>query len=140
MTLAYNYDPLTGNYISSEEAMGDPRSLGDFIVPAFATLEPPPALSEGQLARFVAGAWIVVAAPTPAEVAEQTAAEAEAAVLRKLETDAKYFLTQSDWAILPDVPLLNKAEWIAYRAALREIAIAPTLTSQIPAIPPKVWV
>ena len=36
---------------------------------------------------------------------------------------AKQLLRESDWAVLPDVPLTSgeKAAWVAYRAELREI-------------------
>lgn len=36
---------------------------------------------------------------------------------------AKALLRESDWAVLPDVPMLNEArqEWTAYRKQLREI-------------------
>ena len=30
-------------------------------------------------------------------------------------------LSQSDWAVLPDVPLSNKKEWLTYRALLRQL-------------------
>jgi hypothetical protein len=139
MTLAYNYDPRTGIYAGSEEATPDPRNPGQFIIPAHSTLDAPPPLEEGQQAVFVDSAWQVQAAPTPQQVAEQTAEQAEAEQLRRIEAQAKYFLIQSDWAMLPDVSLANHAEWVAYRAALRAIAINPTTTSVIPPIPPKVW-
>jgi len=36
---------------------------------------------------------------------------------------AKVLLRESDWAVLPDVPMLNESrqEWIKYRAELRNI-------------------
>ena len=41
------------------------------------------------------------------------------------KTLAEQRLLNSDWAVLSDVNLLNKAEWEAYRAALRNIARNP---------------
>jgi len=40
-------------------------------------------------------------------------------------SQAKLLLAESDWAMLPDVPLLNgdKQLWQAYRKALREIRL-----------------
>jgi hypothetical protein len=38
---------------------------------------------------------------------------------------AEKLLQDSDWAVLPDVNLSNKAEWEAYRSALRGIARNP---------------
>ena len=36
---------------------------------------------------------------------------------------AKDLLRESDWSVLPDVPMLNETrqEWIAYRSELREV-------------------
>ena len=38
---------------------------------------------------------------------------------------AKFLLTESDWAMMPDVPMTagKKQEWEAYRRALREIKL-----------------
>jgi hypothetical protein len=38
---------------------------------------------------------------------------------------AKQMLKESDWAVLPDVPMTAgvKAEWIEYRRALREVRL-----------------
>lgn len=40
---------------------------------------------------------------------------------------AKKLLAESDWSMLPDVPLLDfqKASWIEYRRALRDIRLQP---------------
>jgi hypothetical protein len=61
----------------------------------------------------------------------------------QLITRAKYraeqALQESDWAVLPDVPLVNKAEWETYRAALRDIAINPTSEPVWPTKPATIW-
>jgi len=38
---------------------------------------------------------------------------------------AKKLLAESDWAVLPDVPMMDfqRAAWVAYRKALREIRL-----------------
>lgn len=41
------------------------------------------------------------------------------------KTSAEERLLESDWTVLPDVNLANKAEWETYRAALRNIARNP---------------
>jgi hypothetical protein len=66
-------------------------------------------------------------APTPEQVITQNKAKAE------------NLLLESDWSVLPDVPLANKPEWEAYRAALREIAINPTLDPTWPVKPETIW-
>lgn len=61
--------------------------------------------------------WVVVG-EAPPEPAQATAAD--------LVWDrAKTLLADSDWAMLPDVPMTNsqKTAWIAYRKALREIRL-----------------
>jgi len=52
---------------------------------------------------------------------------------------AERLLLESDWSVLPDVPLQNKSEWEAYRAALRQIVINPTVDPSWPVKPQSVW-
>lgn len=67
--------------------------------------------------------WFVVG-EAPDDVA--TSSESDLAWNR-----AKQMLQESDWSMLPDVPMTSgkKAEWIEYRRALREIR----LQSEFPA-------
>lgn len=61
--------------------------------------------------------WVVVG-EAPPEPAQATAAD--------LVWDrAKQLLRESDWSVLPDVPMLSgeRTAWIAYRKALREIRL-----------------
>jgi len=55
------------------------------------------------------------------------------------ESRAKSLLLDSDWSQLPDVNLSNKAEWDAYRQALRIIAVSPTVDPVWPTKPQVVW-
>lgn len=84
----HHYDPATGAYAGSSEAAHDPLEhhlacieAGELVepslwlVPANATLEPPPALEDGQVAVFHDGAWSAVtpaAPPAPEPRAERT--------------------------------------------------------------------
>lgn len=52
---------------------------------------------------------------------------------------AEELLLESDWSVLPDVPLANKSEWEAYRSVLRQIAINPTVDPVWPVKPESVW-
>ena len=52
---------------------------------------------------------------------------------------AENLLLESDWTVLPDVPLQNKLEWETYRSGLRQIAINPTLNPVWPVKPQSVW-
>ena len=66
-------------------------------------------------------------APTPEEIAALNKAIAETLLL------------ESDWSVLPDVPLVNKVEWETYRAALREVIINLTLDPVWPVKPQVIW-
>jgi len=55
------------------------------------------------------------------------------------KNQARMYLYESDWAALPDVALENKDEWNAYRDAIRQIFLAPTLDPVWPAKPEAVW-
>ena len=66
---------------------------------------------------YVGLGWVVVG-DAPAEPAQATAAD--------LAWDrAKKMLAESDWSMLPDVPMTvgQKSGWIAYRKALREVRL-----------------
>lgn len=53
---------------------------------------------------------------------------------------AKKRLQDSDFAVLPDVNLTNKADWEAYRSVLRQIATNPTSGNLTwPAKPQTIW-
>ena len=63
--------------------------------------------------------------------------DAELVNLVKLQAEQE--LKDSDWAVLPDVPLTNKSDWESYRAALRSIAINPTINPVWPTKPANIW-
>ena len=69
--------------------------------------------------------WIVVG-DSPAAPSQST--EAELAWER-----AKKMLQESDWAMLPDVPMTagNKALWVEYRRALRDVRLQAGFPSDI---------
>lgn len=49
-------------------------------------------------------------------------------------------LQESDWAVLSDVDLVNKAEWLSYRSFLRSIRSNPPLTEVLfPSAPSIIW-
>jgi len=64
--------------------------------------------------KYENGTIVAIPEPTPLP---PTAIENEAKAKQKLK--------DSDWAILPDVNLVNKSEWETYRVALRAIVRNP---------------
>lgn len=69
--------------------------------------------------------WFEVGEAPPAPK-QTTKAEIEWNVAKKL-------LQESDWAVLPDVPMTSgqKADWMEYRKALREIKLQPGFPNEI---------
>ena len=52
---------------------------------------------------------------------------------------AKSLLALTDWAVLPDVQLTNQADFVAYRATLRDLITNPVQDPQWPTEPQPVW-
>jgi len=52
---------------------------------------------------------------------------------------AKSLLAASDWSVLPDVGLANKADFESYRATLRNLALNPVENPTFPTEPKAVW-
>lgn len=53
---------------------------------------------------------------------------------------ASDLLSETDWTVLPDVTnLTNKEDFVTYRAALRAIAVNPTVDVVFPVKPDTVW-
>jgi hypothetical protein len=59
--------------------------------------------------------------------------------IEELKIYAKEQLTKTDYAVLPDVYLINKDEFINYRATLRQAIMFPNLTMQFPQEPKANW-
>ncbi|MFK4259033.1 DUF4376 domain-containing protein [Agrobacterium tumefaciens] len=53
----YNFDAETGEFLFASVADPDPLVEDRFLIPANATLIPPPVEQEGNVRRFVGGAW-----------------------------------------------------------------------------------
>lgn len=52
---------------------------------------------------------------------------------------AKAILTATDWTQVADCPLVNKADFTAYRATVRELAINPVANAVFPELPTEQW-
>ena len=104
--------------ISTGEPLNNPQKLPENWGPIFGL----PGIQDriGDLSwlgePYADQGWVVVEGEAPADPVQATQAE--------LAWDnAKKLLIESDWAMLPDVPMTsgNKALWIEYRRELREI-------------------
>lgn len=52
---------------------------------------------------------------------------------------AKQKLSNSDWAVLPDVNITNRAEFEAYRVTIRNLVLNPVADPVFPTEPQPVW-
>ena len=59
--------------------------------------------------------------------------------LEEMKEYAKQQLEKTDYAVLPDVRLANKNEFIAYRSLIRQLIIDPNLGNSIPEEPKVRW-
>jgi hypothetical protein len=77
----------------------------------------------------------VVRDMTPQEIADRDQQQKDSN-----KAQAEQLLAESDWSQMPDVNLVNKADWTAYRAAVRAIALDPPVTvSEWPTKPEEIW-
>jgi hypothetical protein len=55
------------------------------------------------------------------------------------KAQAKSLLAASDWSVLPDVQISNKADFENYRAILRGYVISPVTNPTLPTEPTPIW-
>ena len=106
--------------LSTNEALNEPQKLPENWGPIFGLAGIQDRI--GNLSwlgdAYADQGWVVVEGEAPADPEQSTRAE--------LAWDkAKNLLQESDWSVLYDVPMTsgNKALWIEYRRALREIRL-----------------
>jgi hypothetical protein len=73
------------------------------------------------------------------EVAYDLAAVTTQAQKDACKAQAKSLLAASDWSVLPDVQITNKAAFDNYRAILRGYVISPVTDPTWPTEPQPVW-
>ena len=77
--------------------------------------------------------------PTQAEL-DALAVPTETTVSKaNCKAQAKTLLANSDWAVLPDVQITNKADFENYRAILRGYVISPVVNPTWPTEPQPIW-
>lgn len=77
--------------------------------------------------------------PTQAEL-DALAASTDITVAKaNCKSQAKSLLAASDWSVLPDVQITNKADFENYRAILRGYVISPVVNPTWPTEPQPIW-
>lgn len=86
--------------------------------------------------------WLSPSIPQPSEqeVINEIARLESLAPMEACKKEAKALIAKVDWAVLPDVGISNSAEFVAYRAVLRELIKNPVATPVFPAEPQPVWI
>lgn len=62
--LVYNYHPITKEFTGFSEADEDPLDKGKWLIPASATVTPPPELIDGKYRAFIDGSWALINIPS----------------------------------------------------------------------------
>lgn len=78
--------------------------------------------------------------PTESQAQAEVARLKDAEPLKICSDKAKVLLAESDWSVLPDVNISNKAEFEAYRAQLRTLMFNPVAEPVFPTEPQPVWI
>lgn len=151
-----------GYFIGTTPADESPREPGVYLIPGGAIDQPAPRVPENHRAKWNGSDWefelIVIAPPdTPVEdtsaapVVDETPPEItveglRAAVEKAVADKKKYcavqaqsLLRSTDWAVLPDVNLINRDEFIGYRAMVREFIFNPVAEPSWPVQPKPRW-
>ena len=109
----YNYNRDTGEYTGPSMATPNPITVGEYLIPAYATTESPPSVSNYELAIWNNGAWI------KKDIKEDILDNKWKNVIHT----RNQLLQGSDWTVLVDSPLTTskKKEWKMYRQELRDL-------------------
>jgi len=85
--------------------------------------------------------WLdqVQSCPTEQEVNDEIARLADVWALSDCEKQAKLLISEVDWAVLPDVDILNKTDFETYRADLRQLIFNPVPEPVWPERPTAQW-
>jgi hypothetical protein len=114
--LAYSYSEVTGAYLGSEDADESPLEPGVFLLPAYSTAIAPPAPQEGYYRKWNGSEWVQELIPLPEPPAPEPPPTEE-----QVRAQRNGLLAASDYTQLADVPIANRAAWVTYRQALRDI-------------------
>ena len=109
----YNYNRNTGEYVGETTATPNPITVGEYLIPAYATTETPPSVSGDELAVWDKGAWIK----------KNVRMEILDWKWQEIISTRNKLLQGSDWTVLVDSPLTTsmKKKWKVYRQELRDL-------------------
>jgi hypothetical protein len=77
--------------------------------------------------------------PTQAELDALAQSTQDTIAKANCKSKAKALLYASDWSVLPDIQITNKAAFDNYRAILRGYVISPVTDPTFPTEPQPVW-
>lgn len=77
--------------------------------------------------------------PTEQEINDEIAKQDAQRPFDECKFKAKQLIAATDWAVLPDVNLQNKADFELYRAQLRALIVTPVANPVWPTEPEPVW-
>lgn len=84
--------------------------------------------------------WLDVSPkPTQEELDSLWISTQEEVAKQKCKQQATSLLSATDWTQVADCPLVNKAEFTAYRATVRQLAINPVADAIFPELPSEQW-
>jgi hypothetical protein len=85
----------------------------------------------------VDGQWFTKFICVDMDQEAKDAKDAQCKAANKATAESK--LQATDWTQVADVPLLNKQEFVDYRAAVRAIALNPPVQATFPDLPVEQW-
>ena len=85
----------------------------------------------------IGGQWFTKFVCVDMDQEAKDAKDAECKAANKATAEQK--LAATDWTQVADVPLLNKQDFVDYRAAVRAIALNPPVQATFPDLPAEQW-
>lgn len=137
----YHYDPLTRLFLFEDVAPQDPLDPTNFLVPAWATGQPPlTKIPKGKQTYFNGDQWALRDIPLldQPETSNPLTDEEKVAFVK---AHAKSLLVETDYTQAVDVSsmLLNFEAFVEYRRQVREIFLEPIIDPVWPVMPTPQW-
>lgn len=125
-----------GYFVGVVLAEESPLEQGVFLIPGGAIdRAPPKTIEAGKRYKPYGSAWRGEDLPQPEPTPEPPAPDP----IELCKAEAKARLIETDWAMLPDVRIGNRAEFEVYRAAVRALYVTPQAAPAWPEKPGALW-